>query len=464
MFVGRKKEAAYLEELYKKDRTDILCMYGHKGVGKTSLMLSFAQNKSFYYYEARPVSDELSLQIFFDELNNGQNTDALNFGEDSSASDYYRAILNNVQYLPSANGNNKRVLIIDEFQYLIKNDDLFIKELIDYTERIDENILVVLISSSISFVENSLVPKIGQLARRFSGFYKVSPLSFVDCVSYFSNYDTENCMKVYSLLGGIPSYWARFSDKITVDENIKRCLLHPDAPLRHEGFRIVSDELREINVYSTILYYLANGNNKLNELHVKTGFSRAKISVYIKNMMERELVEKVFSFDDASTINAKKGVYRIRNPYLHFYYKFIFAKESRLVLSGPSKYFEEFVKNELDDFYEEHFRIVCTEFLTLLSSMGKLPIRAQKTGEWVGKRGSIDVVMRDDDDNCIVAYCSWKKDIITVKDYKLYLSIAQDARIHPDYIIILAKGEFDKALHDLTKEVDNIMLIQASSL
>ena len=96
--------------------------------------------------------------------------------------------------------------------------------------------------------------------------------------------------------------------------------------------------------------------------------------------------------------------------------------------------------------------------------MGKLPIKAEKTGEWVGKRGNIDVVMQDDDDNCITAFCSWKKELITLKDYKHYLSLTADARIHPDYVMILARGEFDKPLHDLTKEVDNIMLIKASTL
>ena len=451
MFVGRKKEIAYLEELYRKNRTDILCLYGHRGVGKTSLVLSFAANKSYYYYEARPVSDELAVEIACREA-----------GKEVDEDNLYGSFFESITY--SEGSGDKKVLIIDEFQNIIKNDEAFIKALIEYTDSIEEQVLVIFISSSISFVENGLVPKIGQYARMFSGFYKLAPLAFVDCVSYFSGYDTENCMKVYSLLGGMPSYWSKFSDKISVEDNIKRCILHPDAYLRSEGARIVSEELREVNVYSTILYYLSNGFNKLNELHVKTGFSRAKISVYIKNMMERELVEKVFSFDDASSINARKGIYRIKNPYLHFYYRFIFGLESRLVLSGPAKYFDSYVKDYLDDFYEEHFRIVCTEFLSLLSQMGKLPIKAEKTGEWVGKRGNIDVVMQDSEDNCITAFCSWKKDLITLKDYKHYLSLTADARIHPDYVMILARGEFDKPLHDLTKEVDNIMLIKASTL
>ena len=450
MFVGRKKEIAYLEELYKKEKNNILCMYGHRGVGKTSLMLNFAANKNCRYFLARACCEEQMIRMFIAE--NGTEAG----GDTPTFADFFGSL--------SFSGQGKRVLIIDEFQNIVKYSESFIPELITYVEESGQDILVILCSSSISFVENSLVPKIGNFAQKFSGFYKVAPLSFMDCVNYFSGYDTISCMEVYSLLGGMPSYWVKFSDKISVSENIKRAILHPDSPLRNEGLNIINEELREINVYSTILYYLANDFNKLNDLHINTGFSRAKISVYIKNLMEREIVEKVFSFDNASSANAKKGVYRISDPYLHFYYKFIFKNESLLTINGPVKFFDNNVLPELPDFYEEHFKSVCTEFLSLLNQMGKLPIKSTRIGEWVGKSGNIDVVMQNDDDDSIVAFCNWKKDVITVKDYKNYLSIASMARIHPDYVIIVAKGEFDKTLSDLTREVDNIMLIQANSL
>ena len=58
----------------------------------------------------------------------------------------------------------------------------------------------------------------------------------------------------------------------------------------------ISIELRELSVYNTILAALASGNNKLNDLFLKTGFSRAKISVYMKNLMAFDVVEKVVSF------------------------------------------------------------------------------------------------------------------------------------------------------------------------
>ena len=60
----------------------------------------------------------------------------------------------------------------------------------------------------------------------------------------------------------------------------------------------LSEELRETAVYDTILATLADGRHgKLNDMYAHTGFSRAKISVYLKNLMELELVEKVLGYD-----------------------------------------------------------------------------------------------------------------------------------------------------------------------
>ena len=449
MFVGRKRELAYLEDLYNRDQSNILCMYGHKGVGKTSLMLSFAKEKNYIYMLSRACTEEQMLYML------GMEYGVEYVGSRPTFTELFEKL--------SFTGNGKKILIIDEFQNIVKYSESFMPELVRFVENQAGGMLVILCSSSISFVENTLVSKIGPIAQRLSGFFKINALSFADCVKYFDGYDTLSCMEVYSLLGGMPAYWSKFSDKLSVEENIKQCLLDENAPLRHEGLSIITEELREINVYSTILYYLANDFNKLNDLHVNTGFSRAKISVYIKNLMEREIVEKVFSFDNASSINAKKGVYRIKSPYLHFYFKFIFKNESLLTVMGADEFYKTVVVPELDGFYEEHFKAVCTEFLTLLNQMGQLPIKAVRIGEWVGKKGNIDVVMQDDEDS-IVAFCNWKNPEITMSDYKRYLGIASDARIHADYVVILAKGTFSQELSQFADNLDNIMLIDANTL
>lgn len=72
----------------------------------------------------------------------------------------------------------------------------------------------------------------------------------------------------------------------------------------------ISAELRELSVYNTILSAIAQGYNKLNDLYAKTGYSRAKISVYMKNLSHFDIVEKVQSFQTGGWENAKKGYTR----------------------------------------------------------------------------------------------------------------------------------------------------------
>lgn len=450
MFVGRKKELEYLEEYYKKGQSNILVVYGHGGVGKTSLCLKFANGKNVSYYLSRDCSTNEQLTLWNEEAELNISSDQLSF----------TSCLNSLPF----SGEGKRLLIIDEFQNIVKNSDEFVSELVDFVKSANEQYFVILCSSSISFVENSLVPKIGTVAMGISGFFKVPELKFFDVVNYFKNYSKEQCMEVYSILGGMPSYWAKFSDKMSVEENIERVILSKDAPLRDEGLRVVAEELRELNVYCTLLNSMANGMTKLNDLHVHTGYSRAKISVYIKNMMEREIVEKVFSFDNASSLNAKKGVYRICNHYLAFYFKFIFRRRSKLELMGAKEFYDGFVSPGIDAFHNQNFKFVCQEYLDLMNSKNMLPIKYTKSGEWVGKSGDIDIVTQNDDWDNLLCFCDWEKKIFTLDDFNACLNIAQDARLKPDYVIIFGKNEFDAALTEKAKNSNNIELVNIKSL
>lgn len=450
MFVGRKKELQYLEDNFAKEHSDIFIIYGHKGVGKTSLCLLFANNKNSVYYTARDCSDLEQMFLWNNEADLKLSDDELSFE-------------NILRKLPF-NEEGKRLLIIDEFQNIVRNSDEFIPKLISYVKETQEKVMILLCSSSISFVENSFVPKIGNNALAISGFFKVPELRFADLCAYFKNYDTTSCMEVYSLLGGMPIYWSKFSDKLSVRENIEKCILHPDSYLRDEGLRIVSEELRELNVYCTILNCLANGMNKLNELHVHTGYSRAKISVYIKNLMEREIVEKVFSFDNAFSLNAKKGVYRLCNHYLAFYFRFMFKNQSKLNQYGAKKFYETCIEPELASFHQSNFKFVCSEYMDILNQKDKLPIKASRIGEWVGKNGNIDIVMQNEDWDNILCFCNWEKPVFTQEDYDHCIEIAKDARLKDDYVLIFSKGEFDEKLVTLERFSDRLQLVDIKTL
>ena len=75
--------------------------------------------------------------------------------------------------------------------------------------------------------------------------------------------------------------------------------------------------LRELPFYSTILSVLAENEPKLNYLFTRTGFSRAKISVYIKNLIQIDVAEKIFSYEPEKAGFCAEGAV--------WYYGFLFA-------------------------------------------------------------------------------------------------------------------------------------------
>jgi hypothetical protein len=143
---------------------------------------------------------------------------------------------------------------------------------------------------------------------------------------------------------------------------------------------------------------MAGNSNKLNDIYRHTGFSRAKISVYLKNLMELDLVEKVYSFDTAGRENAQKGIYRISNPYVRFYYRYLFPNQSFLEMVTPEEFYEKKVAASFDSFAEEAYRKICRE---------RMEREYKNVGEWLGKTGNLDAVAVGEDGKVCVAACSF---------------------------------------------------------
>ena len=127
---------------------------------------------------------------------------------------------------------------------------------------------------------------------------------------------------------------------------------------------IIGASLRELSVYDTILACIAGGCDKLNDLYLKTGFSRAKISVYMKNLAASDIIEKAVSFETGGWENAKKGVYRIRDNYVNFWFRFIYKYRSAVEI-GNMEYLYKVVERDYDTYsgiiLEKYFRQLFAE-------------------------------------------------------------------------------------------------------
>lgn len=133
--------------------------------------------------------------------------------------------------------------------------------------------------------------------KRVDQTIKLSNLNFLEVVRALPDYPVSECIRVYGVIGGVTGYINHWNPKMDLKTNICGQILSPNGYMYNKAENIIGASLRELSVYDTILACIAGGCDKLNDLYLKTGFSRAKISVYMKNFAASDIIEKTGNID-----------------------------------------------------------------------------------------------------------------------------------------------------------------------
>lgn len=466
MLIGRTEELNRLNEYYNGVGNSLIMLYGRSSIGKTELIREFLKDKKAFYYNAALASqlgqtELMAIHMQRTGLLADYEYDAIKELAGNDTRELYVQLLKNTSRINA----DTKIVVIEEFQNIVKNSKDFmnvVEELVN-GRLYDEKVMVIVTSSSVSWVENSMVSAIGKCALSISTFIKLKELSFVDIVRMFPKHSVLDDMVIYAITGGVPGYLVQISDNMSLRDNIINNILKDGMMLRTAGSDYIREELRETSLYNTILYCIANGENKLNELHAHTGFGRDKISVYLKNLIEREIVEKIFSYDYAGKEYTRKGLYRIKSGFTEFWYRYIYPNESQLCLIGAEAFYDQYIADNIYAFAKEAFVKVGTEFIYLLDSMNRLEIKIARSGRWWGKNGDIDIIACDTDGKYVVGKCNWDDDVFTFTMFEELMLNVRQAGIGNDYVYLFSKDSFDDELRNFAKD-SNVKLISLKEL
>ena len=384
MFVGRKQELQFLEDRYHSAGGQLVVLYGRRRVGKTETLREFCKDKQHVFYSCREVSDKLQLRSFSEKLLREKIPAASYIKEFAD----WETALRNVLDLPY--GDEKKLLIIDEFPYMCKGNESIPSILQNLWDELykDENVMIVLCGSAMSFIEKELLAEKNPLYGRATGIYKMESMSFYDATQFFPNYSDQDKVIAYAVLGGIPHYLRQFDPELSLEDNIKKNILTKGCALYSEVEFLLRQELRETSLYNSIIEAVALGNTKLNDISIKSLVDdTSKTSVYLKNLIELEIIEREFSVDDGikKRANTNHGLYRLTDNFFRFWYAFVFTNYSELEAGDVDGVFEYAIKPGLREFASFAFEDVCREYVREMQKSGKLPFRYKHMGRWWGK-------------------------------------------------------------------------------
>ncbi|MBP5439333.1 MAG: ATP-binding protein [Fibrobacter sp.] len=477
MFFGRKQELQFLEDRYASNGGQLVVLYGRRRVGKTETLHEFCKDKPHVFYSCREVSDKLQLRSFSSKMLQEKIPAAKYISE----FDDWEAAIGAVSELPY--GKRKKLLIIDEFPYMCKFNSSVPSVLQNlWDERLkDENIMIVLCGSAMSFIEKELLAEKNPLYGRATGIFKMEPMGFYDATQFFPKYSARDKIIAYSILGGIPHYLRQFDSDLSLEENIKRNILTKGCALYSEVEFLLRQELRETILYNSIIESIALGATKLNDISKKSLIDdTSKTSVYLKNLIELSIVKREFSVDDGikEVGNRNRGLYRLTDNFFRFWYAFVFTNYSDLESGDVDGVFEHVVKPSLHEFASFSFEDVCREYIQEKQKSGLLPFRYKRMGRWWGKttvrRGEdtdvqeteIDLLaISADKDKYLVGECKFKGKPFTYGDF-----LDTMAKLSPQkekaefYYYLFSESGFVDKISDEARKNRNINLVSLDDI
>ena len=456
MFTGREKELQYLNDFYARKGSHVLVVYGQKGIGKTTLLKYFSKDKAAVCYEAVSVSIRQQCEFFLTSLSD--------MGFSCDKKEGFDTVIETIE---EKMAGKKGILIIDEFHHMCKAElDFFVSlERFLKKENKKSELLIILCTSMTDWTNNTMKIRLESFSYMITEVYKVNELSYSHFKMNFPGFSVFDSITAYGMLGGIPGLWKYFKDNISIRENIENAMLHPEGKLFQYGQEWVEAELRETSVYNTILTAMATGKDKLNDLYLHTGFSRAKISVYLKQLIHLQFVEKADSVVTEKKGFTRKGVYRICQPYLNFYYRFLFPNMAAIQRLGKGDFYTSHIEPVIPAFTEGVFKQVCREYIEKENDRGRLPGRFTYLGSWYGKMGDIDFIYQEDEaEEVLAGICNWKEEIMTYEMYRTFEECQEKSQIRADYMILFSKSDFDPKLKEEARTNPRLALINAKTL
>lgn len=449
-FIDRKREMSTLEKEYNRENSFVV-LYGRRRTGKTTLIKEFIKDKNSFYFFADKQNESLQINRFKNQLAEHFKDEFLKKIEINDWDTVF-------DYFISKIGDEKFVLVIDEFQYLCLMNKGFssIFQRI-YDEKIsDKNIMVILCGSLISMMYSEVLSYDSPLYGRRSAQIKLQPISFEYYKEFFDNKSKKELIEFYSITGGIPKYILEFDRNKSPLWNIENNIFNKDNFLYSEPKFLLQEEINDLSRYFSILNSIALGNTKLSSIYSHLGLNSNNITSYITKLIDLDILEKEVPVTE-NIENGKKGLYKIKDNYLKFWFSYVYPYQSYLEIENLSYPLEK-VKNEFNLWVSKIYEDLARE--TVLNN-SEIPFPIKKLGRWWNNNEEIDIVGLGDNE-IIFGECKWSNKkvglsvLLSLKEKSKSVKWNNSSR--KEYFILFSKEGFSDGLINLSKKDKTIIL------
>ncbi len=374
-FVDREEELAFLDEAWKRG-PQLIVIYGRRRIGKTKLLLRFARDRPHLYFLADKTSIPNNLRRLARRM-------ADYLGRPSFARISFQDWESLFREFVEWKGEERMVMIIDEFPYLIELSRSVPSEFQVIWDEIlskRDDIVLVLCGSSIGIMESEVLGYRSPLYGRRTGQWKVREIHPLRVREFVPGYTLEDSFRVYGVLGGVPAYLSQLDGSKGFWENVRDLLLRKGSPLYEEVDNLLRMELREPKNYKLVLQALAEGKRRVTEIANLTGLDKALVSRYLEVLRTMDLV--AYETPLLESPSTKRRRYYISDKYFRFWFRYV-QPNREMIEEGRSDELITLIRRDFDAYMGPVFEEIVRKTVHRI-----LPFTPLKVGRhWWKERG-----------------------------------------------------------------------------
>ena len=464
-FIGRRKELEALEQEYQRDGGFVV-LYGRRRVGKTTLIKEFIKDKTAFYFLATEEVESQSMKRLAGVLARATNNPMLGR---VAFSDWLDLFQEAARYRPE----EKKVLIIDEFPYLVKTNQAFPSILQNAWDEFlkDSNIMLILCGSLIGMMRKHALSYESPLYGRRTAQIRLTPLTFTD-VHTAQPQPFEKAVEQYAVTGGVPKYLEFFRPDGELLEQIKSVILSKSGFLYEEPSFLLKDEVQSAVNYFSIIRGIADGNHKLGKLAEALGMESSALTPYLSTLIELGFLVKDTPVTEKNPEKSRKGLYFISDNFVRFWFRYVYPYKGELELDNQQVSLDELNKDFVQKFVAFAYEDICKDIFAALCRSGELDFTPSRIGSYwlndVSNDTQIDVMAVDHQRKLLFAgECKYhNKPVDAPVYYALEEKVKKSTELHtafPAYQVIyglFSKSGFTQRMTEQAHGRPDILLIQ----
>lgn len=455
MFVNRVSELELLEKRFHSGKAEFFVLYGRRRVGKTELLTRFCEGKRSIFFVS-DLGSEISLRT---ALSAAVNTTLFGPNQMNAVYSTWEDLLN---ALTQAAQSERLVVVLDEFPYLVMAHPplaTILQRVWDQTLK-NSQIMLILCGSYIGMMEETVLGYQAPLYGRRTAQYLLEPLHFKDARLFYPSFNLEDQIRAYAVYGGTPAYLRTIQPEQTLTENILEGILTRGSFLYDEVRFMLQQELREPRNYFAILQAIAGGKTRLNEIKQATGIEGA--TAYLDTLQQLHLVERIVPVTETQPQKSRRGIYRLKDHYLRFWFRYVHPNRSQLERGGAQTILENQVIPEIDHFSSLTFEEVCQQFFWQTGLSGELPFVPMNIGNWWNANEEIDLAVLGEKD-AILVECKWTSkpvgiDILAELERKAQLVKPELENLQIRFALCSRSGFTPQLIKDVEQRTDVMLL------